>query len=178
MWSFLRIRSVRQFLNRDACETLIIGTVISHLDYANSLLIGATKCTIQPMQRIQNMCAKLILGKSKYDSSSEAIKELHWLPITKRIQFKVLCLVHKSLLGEAPDYLATMFKFEYRTYSVTTRSSDEHLLHIPSTRRKTFADRSVDVQGPILWNKLPKDIKEVKNHDIFKKVLKTYLFTQ
>ena len=50
--SFLRIRSIRQFLTctKKAFEALVVGTVLSHLDNANSLLIGSPKCTTQPMQ--------------------------------------------------------------------------------------------------------------------------------
>ena len=176
MWNFLRIRSIRKYLTKEACETLVIGVVMSHLDYSNSLLIGVPKCTIKPMQRIQNMCAKLILERSKYDSSICALKELHWLPIYKRIEFKILCLVHKSLIGEAPDYLSEMFKPIRRTSTVITRSAEENLLEIPFTERATFACRSIGVQGPKLWNKLPTNIREVKNHDNFKKVLKTHFF--
>ena len=32
------------------------------------------------MQRLQNMCAKLVLGLNKYDSATEALHTLHWLP--------------------------------------------------------------------------------------------------
>ena len=48
---------------------------------ANWLLCYSPKNTIQPYQRIQNMCAKLILARSKYNSSPDAPKELHWLPV-------------------------------------------------------------------------------------------------
>ena len=151
---------------------------MSHLDYGNSLLVGVPKCTIKPMQRIQNMCAKLILERSKYDSSLCALKELHRLPIYKRTESKILCLVHKSLIGEAADYLAEMFKPVRRTSTVITRSTEENLLEIPVTERATFACRSRVVQGPKLWNKLPKNITTVKNHDNFKKVLKIPFFSQ
>ena len=56
------------------------------------------------------MSAKLVLGHSKYSSSEQALKELHWLPIRARIDFKILCLLHKCTYGFAPDYLRTMLK--------------------------------------------------------------------
>ena len=105
MSNFIKIREIRQYLSPDACHTLILGLVISHLDYANGLLCNSPKSTIQTYQRIQNMCAKLILSRSKYDSSTEALKELHWLPIQARVDYKILSLMHQCTHGAAPEYL-------------------------------------------------------------------------
>ena len=46
-----------------------------------------------------------MLGESRFDSSTEALRELHWLEIRKRVQFKAPCLVHKSVNQLAPEYL-------------------------------------------------------------------------
>ena len=43
---------------------------------------------------------------SKFDTVSAAIcDELHWLPIRKRIQFKIALLVWHCIIGVAPKYL-------------------------------------------------------------------------
>ena len=88
----------------DACQTLVFGLVTSHLDYANALYIGLPDCDIAKLQHVQNAAAKLVLNKTKYDSATEALKELHWLPIRFRIIHKLSMLVHKSLKGNAPKY--------------------------------------------------------------------------
>ena len=61
--------------------------------------------TQQNLQCVQNPAAKVALNKTKYDSATEALKELHWLPIRFRIRHKVLTLVYKSLKVNAPKYL-------------------------------------------------------------------------
>ena len=78
--------------------------VISHLDYANALVGGLPICSIDQLQRVQNIAAKIVLGKGRYDSSTRCLVELHWLPIQQRIEFKIITLVHKSLHGLAPQY--------------------------------------------------------------------------
>ena len=57
------------------------------------------------MQKIQNSAAGLILNKSRLSSASSALKDLHWLPIRARIEFKVLIQVFKCLNSQAPQYL-------------------------------------------------------------------------
>ena len=49
------------------------------------------------MQAVQNMAAKITLGKRKYDSATSCLVQLHWLPIRSRIEFKIVSLVHKCL---------------------------------------------------------------------------------
>ena len=38
------------------------------------------------------------------------VNQLHWLPLSARIQFKVLALVLKSKLGLAPKYLTDFIR--------------------------------------------------------------------
>ena len=84
-------------LNKDALITTVLGLVISHLDYASSILVDLPKCDINKLQRVQNMASKLVLGKAKYDSATECLKQLYWLPIKMRIKFRLLCLIYKTL---------------------------------------------------------------------------------
>ena len=77
---FRRLNRSGTVLTMDACQTLVFQLVTSHLDYANALYIGLPDCGIAKLQCVQNAAAKLVLNKTKYDSATEAFKELHWLP--------------------------------------------------------------------------------------------------
>lgn len=46
------------------------------------------------------MCAKLVLKLSKYDSSKQALLQLHWLPIKARIEFKILTVMFNCSKGK------------------------------------------------------------------------------
>ena len=81
MANFIKIRSICKYITQEACNTLLLMLCMSHLDYLNAVLYGIPNMTLNKYQRIQNMCAKLALGKSKYDSSTECLKTLHWLLI-------------------------------------------------------------------------------------------------
>ena len=63
MVNFNKIRKIRSFLTEEATEVLLLGLVMSHIDYGNCLLMGVPDITIKPYQRLQNMCAKLVLRK-------------------------------------------------------------------------------------------------------------------
>ncbi len=54
------------------------------------------------------MAAKVVTGTSKYDSSTAALKTLHWLAIRLRIEFKIFILVFKCVHCQALIYLSNL----------------------------------------------------------------------
>ena len=87
MLNLLKVKATRKFLTRKASSEAVIALVTSHLDYANWILVGLPKVSIDQLQRVHNIAVKIILGRSKYESSSKCLEELHWLPIQYRINF-------------------------------------------------------------------------------------------
>ena len=102
------IGRIRKYLTRDATKTLIQSLVTSRFDYANSLLYGLPNNTLQRLQRTQNNAARLVTKTKRREHITPVLKELHWLKINERIEFKVIILAHQALYGSAPDYLQAM----------------------------------------------------------------------
>ena len=82
----------------------------TRLDFSNSILIGLPQQLIDKMQKVQNWAACLILNKRKTEHVTPLLKQLHWLPIRERIQYKIIYLTFKSLKGQSPQYLVDMLK--------------------------------------------------------------------
>ena len=116
MANFIKIKSIHGYITKEACIRLIIMLCMSHLDYSNALLYGLPKKTIKRYQVIQNMCAKLVLGRSKYSSSAEALKCLHWLPIQWRITYKIGLLTFKCINRATPRYLQGLITIRQPTW--------------------------------------------------------------
>ena len=77
MANIQRIKNLRPILTNQATETLVIGLVMSHLDYCNTLFIGLLECDISKLQQIQNICVRLVLHKEQHYSTTECPKTLH-----------------------------------------------------------------------------------------------------
>ena len=93
-------------VNEGALLTLVHAFVTSRVDHYNGVLYGSNGYLLDRLQSVLNSAARLILGVPKFDSVSAAIRnELHWLPIGKRIQFKIALLVRHCIVGAAPEYL-------------------------------------------------------------------------
>ncbi len=179
MGNLPKLKRIRKYLTLEASKTIALGLIITHLDYANALYAGLPDTDLQKLQRVQNMTAKAATGTSKYDSSTAALKTLHWLPIRLRIEFKILTLVFRCVHGQAPIYLSNLVNLKVTARRPGLRSGKRKLhLKVPFTKCKTFADISFSVYGPKMWKNLPDDIRAAVDIGTFKRKLKTWMFTR
>jgi len=75
------------------------------------VLADLASSTIAPLQRVQNAAARLILRLDRRSHITSALRELHWLPVKYRIQFKVALFVHKVTAQRCWSYVADLVTF-------------------------------------------------------------------
>ena len=126
------IRRIRKYLSREYTETLIHAFISSRLDYCNSLLYGLPNSQINQLQRVQNSCARLVCNAYKYCHITPYLSNLHWLPVSFRIDLKILLITYKILNGLAPLYLCQLItKRSLSGYGLRS-SNDDALLSYPA----------------------------------------------
>src|SRR4029434_5511787 len=106
--SFYHLRNIsklRPTLTLSDAEKLVHAFISSRLDYCNSLFYGITGKNIQKLQYIQNSAARILMRVRKYEHITPILHSLHWLPVSFRIDYKVLILTHTCINGHAPPYL-------------------------------------------------------------------------
>ena len=103
-----RLWAVCRQLSHDVMAQLVSTFVLSQLDYCNVILIGLPASTLAPLWRALHAAARLVLDLRPCDHVTQALQELHWLPIMQRINYKLYLLVHKSRTGRAPVYVSDM----------------------------------------------------------------------
>ena len=173
--NLLKIKQLRKVLTQEAAHILVRGLVISHLDYCNSMSAGLPACRINLLQQVQNAAAKLVFGWSKYASATDALKHLHWLPVHLRVEYKILVQVYKRLMEAAPLYLQNLLTLLAISRRGLTSEYQLKWLVGPFTNKQTFAKCSFSVNGPLLWNALPNELRNINDIEHFKAKLKTHL---
>ena len=175
--SFFLLRNlfkIRKYLADEATSKVVHAFVTTKLEYCNHLYFGLPKYQVNKMQRVQNTAARLVTRSSKHDHITPLLQQLHWLPVSYRIVFKILLLVYKARHGLCPGYVSELL--QERKSSPALRSSSPGLLATPTSRTKRNGERTFSVSSPKLWNGLPNHFRNVGTLPLFKKNLKTFLF--
>jgi hypothetical protein len=172
-----QIGRIRKYLTIDASKQLVTSLVISRLDYCNALLYGVPQTLINKLQIVQNTAARIISRTSRYDHITPVLKELHWLPVQYRIQFKILTHTYKALNGKSPEYMEEMLCV-YKPRRNLRSQNKALTLVIPKSKTVTYGDRRFEYAAPKLWNDLPSGVRDSSSLCSFKRALKTHYFKQ
>ena len=132
-FALYNVSKIRKYLDKPTGEMIINGLMMSRLDYCNSLFIGIPAKLVKQLQLTQNRAARILSLTSKFAHITPVMRDLHWLPVDKRIEFKVLLLCYKCVNGLAPPYLSDLLSKYVPTRSL--RSADKDLLVVPSSCR-------------------------------------------
>jgi len=95
------IRHVHHPLSTDLATTLACSLILSRLDYCNSLLHGAPTGSISKLQRVQNNAARIVLQAPR-----RLLRQLHWLPVHHRIDYKLAVMTYKIHRSSTLTYLS------------------------------------------------------------------------
>jgi hypothetical protein len=169
-----KIGRIRKYINEEATKTLVNSLVTSRLDYCNALLYGIPQQTMKKLQLVQNTSARVIKRTSRKDHITPVMKDLHWLPIEYRVNYKILLHTFKSLKQQSPSYMQEMIQVYSTSRNLRSSNAPVRLVQ-PKTKLK-FGERSFSASAPKLWNSLPSHLKNCNTVESFKKHLKTHYF--
>jgi len=169
-----QLYKVKKYVPPQSLKKLVHALVINRVDYLNGLYGGLPLGTTARLQRCLNSAARLISGKNRRESVTPVLKDLHWLPVKYRIQFKLLVLIHKVVKHKSPMYLLNSLTLYSPTRDL--RSLNDVTFVVDEVRYKKYGGRRFSVYGAKLWNDLPRYIRTISSTVTFRKKLKTLLY--
>ena len=129
--------------------------------HVNWCYAGLPSSTIEPLQRVLNAAARLVLNLRPSDHITPALQQLHWLPIESRITYKLCLIMQLVHTNRAPQYRADCVRTTAQSSSRPgLRSADTASYVKPCTRTK-FGDRGFRSTGPATWNSLPDELHRI-----------------
>ena len=117
------IGRIRMLLSFEASSQLIHVFIATTLDYYNGILFNLPKNKIERLQRIQNQAARMLKRIPRRNHITHVLKDLHWLRINERIEFKILLLTHRAFYETGPMYLSELIK-KHNSSNRTRRAND------------------------------------------------------
>ena len=167
---------VRRFIDVKTCHHAVRALILSRIDYCNSLFVVLSSKHKRKLESIQNRAARLVFQVGRRVQVSPLFQELHWLPFSQRVQFKLCLYVYKLINNTAPSYLADTIAPYLPTRNLRS-TTDSTRLAIPRSNLSS-AEKRFSVSASRAWNNLPPSIRAIDTLLAFKRRLKTYLFPQ
>lgn len=90
------------------------------------------KKSIRQLQLIPNAITQVLTNTKKVNHNTPVLRSLHWLPVSHRIDFKILLMVYKPFNGLGAKYISDLL-LNYEL-SRPLSSSGTGLLSVPRVR--------------------------------------------
>jgi len=71
------IRHIRHLLSTDLAQTLACSLILSMIDYCNALLHSAPASSIQKLERVQSIAARIVLQEPRRPDFKPLLRQLH-----------------------------------------------------------------------------------------------------
>ena len=149
---------IRRFLSVSSANLVACSIVSSRLDYCNSVLNGLSSYNIHRLQTVQNRAARIVLGVGNRVSAEPLLRQLHRLPVCKRIMYKTALITFKTVSTHQPTYLSSLLIPHNPSRSL--RSSNLNYLKVPRVT-SALQSRAFSVSAPHLWNSLPVSLRRL-----------------
>lgn len=170
-----QIGHIRRYINTYPTKSLCNALVTSWLVYSNALLYGVPQHTLNKLQLVQNTAAHIITRSSKYSHITPILKELHWLPVQYRVNYKILTHTFKPIHDQSYVHIKDMINIYKPTWNL--RSAHQLLKLVPiKSKQAKYGERSFTSAAPKLWNSLPSHVRDCGTLQSFKRQLKMYYF--
>lgn len=154
------------YIQKTAIQTYN-ALIIPHFDYCSPVWDCLSGYLSDKLQKLQNRAARIIT-KLPFDTSlNHLLSTLDWERLSLRREKQKALMMYKIINNLAPEYLQSLFSQHHSVYD--TRNSEGRLaLSKPNTN---YLKRSFSYSGAMLWNKLPKNLKNASSINHFRRNL-------
>ena len=163
------VKRLDRYLKPSSKRLTINSFVFSNFNYCPLVWNFASSTLINKLETTQERALRMIDNDqlSSYTSILETQKKT---TVKVRILQLLATEIYKTLSNNNPSYIKEIFEMK------CNRSSERLRYNIKSQTFKTtkFGKNSLRVLGPMLWNSLPNNLKEIKSLQVFKSEIKKW----
>ena len=160
------LKRLSPHLTYKSCKAAVDAFIISNFNYCPLVWYFSTARELQKIKCIQGRALRLI--HDDYESDYNVLLDRSNTGTMKVKRMRALCIeIYRTLNSLSPKYVKELFKLNSPVYS----SGRSQNLHGPGVNQTTFGLKSIQYEGPKIWNHLPNSIKSAENLKIFKNLI-------
>ena len=158
------LEKLRLVMNKKTRKSIILGVFNSVLTYCLPLFGGCNQSEVELLQTLQNRAARIALNCPPRTNRDWMFDQLGWMTVRQLVAYHTLVTVFRVRYHNEPEYLASKLCRDSRQGRIMLGNS--HLeLH-----RKSFVYRGIS-----LWNRLPRNLREMSGLEKFKLGIKSWI---
>ena len=165
------VKKISSHLNKKSLDMLYHSMIVSHIRYFIKTWCNGNKTTLLKIQRIANKFIRMIHGIYYKGSVKNAMCTNGLMTVEQIQQLKTACFMFKNSKNLLPNCFANFFSNNLvdPNDKIKTRSNSAYF---PSFCRLIVTQQCLKYRGPVVWNKIPLKIKELKAYKKFRNELK------
>jgi hypothetical protein len=162
------LNKIKHFFPKQTMYQLYCTMVLPYLNYGLILWGNANKGYLNKVFRLQKRALRTISNSSYLCSTKPLFDKLKLLNIFEMYTKEVAIFMYRYRNNKLPLSFNGMFSNHFQFHSYDTRNKENFQLQIHKIK-------TILSTGPVIWNKLPNDIKFAQNSQLFKNKLTSYL---
>ena len=133
----------------------LLSTLLLVAEYITVLVCYMVRLSdiLTSCREFKTQAASLVVMQGKFCRISPVLCQLHWPPVSFRVNFRILLLTFKAIHELAPSYINNLVKIKRLHSKYGLRSNDGILLSHPNFKTlKSLGDGAFLASAPKLWN--------------------------
>ena len=153
----------------------------SHLSYCICTWCSGNKTALLSSQSTANKFIRMIYNINYRAPVNDVTKSNEHLTIDRLANLEIVSFMHKYDNDNLVNLPSAFCNFYYQNCTniakntTSLRQTRSHSNNFPRYSRINITKQSIKYKGPFIWNRVPSDIKELKNYKKFRNNLKTSL---
>ena len=127
---------------------------------------------LDKLVKLQKWAIRTISNSHYRSHTGPLLAKCNVLTVSDMYTLELGVFMYRFSIGDLPVAFKNYFSKRSDIHEYPTRHVNDLNL---TNNKKTFSDHTIRTRGPILWNSLPKSIKECKSVKHFRTLLKTQL---
>ena len=168
------IARTRSILPLPSRMILTNALVVPHYNYGDIIYDGCTAEVRKDLERNQNYAARSLLGRSRYSSATSALRDLHWIPLSRRREIHQSVFIHKALRNQSSHHAVKSVSSLLPQHSHSTRHKYNRKFN-SQQHSSALSERSTIYKATHAWNSIPSDLRDIESTKTFKTKLQNFM---
>ena len=164
------LKKARQYLPKECLRSLYFTFVYPYLTYCIHVWGKTFPTYLDPILKAHKRIVRIITHSNYRAHTQPLFKQLRILDLKGIYEFMIATFMYKFHDSDLPKIFNGMFHKSLHNYP--TRQADNYC--VPNWRLETMK-RTVSVQGAMIWNAIPANIKASCSLDVFKSAMKKHI---